>query len=109
MSLNDLAATCAANSARWFPHLHDPAVTSRSEHLKHMALGLAEEAGEVAGIVKKATGYREGQASHSASPDLPHELVDVLVYLLNIAAHQGVDLDAALTEKTAICDERWGS
>ena len=108
MTLNELAAMCRTNSERWFAHLHDPAITSDAGRLKHMALGLAEEAGEVAGVVKKMTGYRDGQAKHSTGANLPHELVDVLVYLLNIAADQGVDLDSALIEKTAVCNQRWG-
>lgn len=106
--LNELSETCLANSKRWFPHLHDPTITSDAERMKHLGLGLAEEAGEVAGIIKKATGYRPGQAAHSAPPDLPSELVDVLVYLLNIAANAQIDLDTALANKTAECERRWG-
>ena len=107
--LNGLALTCAMNSLRWFPHLHDPEITSDAERLKHMALGLTEEAGEAAGIVKKSTGYLAGQAKHSTGDGLAHELVDVLVYLLNIAHDQGIDMDVALAEKTAICEARWGT
>ena len=108
--LNALTAQAATNSARWFPHLHDKDITSDNEHLKHMALGLTEEAGEVAGIIKKATGYRPEQRDHTTvtTNDLAHELVDVIVYAFNIAAHLGIDLDAALHEKTVICQDRWG-
>jgi len=107
--LNDLAEQAAINSQSWFPHLHDTSVTSDAERLKHMALGPTEEAGEVAGVIKKLTGYRPGQAAHSIEGNLAFELVDVLVYALNIAHDQGLDLDAALAAKTAVCEERWGS
>jgi NTP pyrophosphatase (non-canonical NTP hydrolase) len=108
-TLNDLATTCAANSARWFPHLADPDITTPHEHLKHMGLGLGEEAGEVQGIIKKLTGYRGGQDAHSRYHAIGLELIDVLVYTLNIAALLDIDLDEALAAKTATCNERWGA
>ena len=102
------------NSRRWFPHLHDPEQTTEFERLKHMGLGLAEEAGEVAGVIKKITGYKAGQANHSnididAYRDrLDSELIDVLVYLINIAADNGTDLLKAYLAKEETCNERWG-
>jgi hypothetical protein len=101
-TLNQLAEQSRSNSERWFPHLHDPHITSPNELLKHFTLGLTEEAGEVAGVVKKMTGYRKGQADHSSPLNLAHELVDVLTYLLHIAAHEGIDIDAAVAEKTVL-------
>ncbi len=107
--LRSIALQCSRNSERWFPHLHDRDVTSLNEQLKHMALGLTEEAGEVAGIVKKLTGYTAGQDAHSRYESIGHELADVIVYAFNLAAVLDVDLDRALAEKTAICEARWGS
>lgn len=106
--LNELAALASANSERWFPHLHDRTVTSEHEQLKHMALGLAEEAGEVAGVIKKLTGYASGQDAHSTYDSLGMELCDVLVYAFNIAAILDLDLDSSLASKIAVCNGRWG-
>ena len=106
--LRSLSRQCSRNSERWFPHLHDRNVTSLNEQLKHMALGLTEEPGEVAGIIKKLTGYTAGQDAHSRYEAIGHELTDVIVYAFNIAAALNIDLDVALYEKTAICEQRWG-
>lgn len=107
-ALIDLAADCAANSERWFPHLHEGPQTER---LKHMTLGLCEEAGEVAGVIKKLTGYKPGQAKHSGDQlsKLGPEMADVLIYLLNIAHEMNIDLDGEVIAKTAVCEARWGT
>lgn len=109
LSLNELASRCEVNSRKWFPHLHDHQLTSRNELIKHYGLGLAEEAGEVVGVIKKMTGYRAGQSRHSTVKDMGYELVDVLVYLLNIASALDIDLESALVDKTAECERRWGA
>lgn len=110
--IDDLPAKCAVNSERWFPHLHDRNITTTEEHLKHLGLGLAEEAGETVGVIKKMTGYAKGQAAHSGPINVTRaaeELADVLVYAFNIYALLGYKPSDALAAVEAKCNARWGA
>lgn len=107
-ALDELAERANVNSRRWFPHLYGAAPAA--DRIKHMTLGLNEEAGEVAGVIKKLTGYAPGQAAHSGEQQerLAGELADVFVYLLNLAHDVNVDLMTAYLDKERVCNARWG-
>lgn len=104
-SLNVLASRAWANSVRWFPH---QAGWSEHETLAHYALGAAEEAGEVAGVVKKHTAYLADDPKRRGLDELAGEITDALTYLLALAGYLGLDLGAAWDANVAKCEERWG-
>src|SRR5512146_1697818 len=56
-------------------------------------LGLANEAGEVAGKVKKVFRDQEGQISEETRAALKAELGDVLWYIAQVATELGLSLD----------------
>lgn len=102
MTLNELSAQAIANSRRWFPKLH----TSTWDQVQHFMLGLCGEVGEAANLVKKVN--RGDKHLSAILPDLSLELADIITYTLDLAACLNIDLDQAITEKVAICEERWG-
>lgn len=58
------------------------------------ALGLASEAGEVAGKVKKVLRDRDGAFAEEQIAAIKDELGDVLWYVATLAADLGIDMDA---------------
>lgn len=98
--LNALGDQMLADSARWFPDLH----TDRSTQVVHFALGLAGEVGELVNLVKK---WNRGDPVDLREA-IGHEVADVLTYLLDLARSLEIDVDAAVAEKRAICESRWG-
>lgn len=74
-TLNTLADRGLADSARWFPELHERGQLGLAVHY---ALGLGGEAGELLD-----------------DPDSSHELADVVIYALDLGRILGADLDAA--------------
>lgn len=100
--LNELAQECLQTSARYFPEVH----TTARAAVVHFTLGLTGEAGEIANVVKK---FNRGSLEWTQVTELlRHELADVLIYLLDLAAVLEIDLDRALSEKQAINEERFG-
>lgn len=96
------------NTKRWFPRLtHD---------LRHMALGLAGEAGEVVNLIKKLDrgdfeldDITDGNNVSVTKRDLiAEEVADVLIYALNIWCALGVDPDRVLREKNEYNELRFG-
>jgi NTP pyrophosphatase (non-canonical NTP hydrolase) len=57
------------------------------------ALGLVNEAGEVAGKIKKVFRDKEGQISEETRQALKAELGDVLWYIAQVATELGLSLD----------------
>lgn len=66
------------------------AIYPKAQALSYLALGLASEAGEVAGKVKKL--IRDGNTSMTFEGDLIAELGDVLWYVARLADEMDVDL-----------------
>lgn len=98
----DVAQACLANSKRWFPDPHNRGL----EHaILHMALGVAGEAGEVVELVKKA--HRFGETEQINRKKLGDELIDVIVYCLNLCALLDIDPEIALRDKTHECEQRY--
>ena len=57
------------------------------------ALGLVNEAGEVAGKIKKVFRDQEGQINEDTREALKAELGDVLWYIAQVATELGLELD----------------
>jgi NTP pyrophosphatase (non-canonical NTP hydrolase) len=66
---------------------------SGREGLYYLTLGLASEAGEVAGKVKKAIRDEQGYLSDERMQQIGYELGDVLWYCAQIAEYLGMDLN----------------
>ena len=66
-----------------------------------IALGLSEEAGEVAGKVKKLFRDSEGAVTQEIEEAIVDELGDVLWYLSQIAAWLDISMDAVATNNIA--------
>lgn len=92
------------DSERWFGDQIDQH-TMRG--LVHRTLAMCGEVGEVANIVKKidrgTLDFNDATVRH----ELHMELVDVFVYLLNIAGLVGLDLEKGNTRKRGINDARF--
>ena len=111
--LDEIATEALANSATWFPKLHQ---RGHAQMRLHFGIGFAEEAGEVAGVVKKANLcdglmdscelHADGKHSRKALAD---EMADAFTYLVMLAAHEGIDLTDAYRSKRAELVERWGA
>jgi len=65
----------------------------RDAWLSYPALGLASEAGEVAGHAKKAIRDDDGTVSDGRRAAMSKELGDVLWYVAQLATELGLDLD----------------
>ena len=64
-------------------------------------LGLANEAGEVAGKIKKVFRDKEGEINPETREALKAELGDVLWYLAQVATELGLSLDEIATANIA--------
>ena len=105
--LNDLAAQCLADCYAWFPSWSaEPA----ERQIVHFALGIAGEQGEVVEIIKKWQGGRPGYdlEDPTVRAHLAEELCDVVMYVGDLAAFLGLDLDHALHLKRVANAERFG-
>lgn len=70
----------------------------REHAYNYLALGLASEAGEVAGVVKKVIRDNDGWFSDEAKLALLKELGDVIWYVSTLASEIGVDMSEILAE-----------
>jgi NTP pyrophosphatase (non-canonical NTP hydrolase) len=99
MHLNDMVRLSFADSQKWFPKMHYE--KNVEELLIHFALGLAGEAGEVANKVKKFdSGTYETWAEFVA--ECRDELADVIMYVFDLAAVMGVDLEEEYQAKRTV-------
>ncbi|RTL34662.1 MAG: nucleotide pyrophosphohydrolase [Burkholderiales bacterium] len=69
---------------------------------KNLAMAMTVEAAELLEIFQWLTPEQSGQLSDDQRQHLGEELSDVLLYLLQIADHSGVDLEAAVERKLAL-------
>lgn len=69
------------------------AIFPEKDALPYLALGLASEAGEVAGKAKKVIRDNGGVLSEEKARAIADEAGDVLWYLSVLASHLGVSLD----------------
>lgn len=110
-AVGQLGAGMHADSAAWFPVVHD---RGHDAILNHFVLGVGGEAGEVLDVWKKAdicglvstcAQHADGKHDQGALAD---EMADVFTYLLALAHEAGVDLVAAYLAKRQGNTLRWG-
>lgn len=99
--LKVLADECMKDSARWFGE-------EKARDIVHHSLSLCGEAGEVGNIVKKIDRGTLWLNDPGTGKKLDMELADVFIYLLNLAAIRGLDLEQAYYEKREINERRFG-
>lgn len=75
-----------------------------SSALCHAVCGLTEEAGEVAGLLKREV-FRENEVPRERWVE---ELGDVLWYLIACAMEQGIPMDEIFMYNQTKCTERYG-
>lgn len=92
------------DSERWFGDQMD---MHTMRGLVHHALAMSGEVGEVCNIIKKIDRGSLDFADATVRHDLHMEVVDVFVYLLNLAAMVGLDLEKGNTRKRSINDARF--
>jgi NTP pyrophosphatase (non-canonical NTP hydrolase) len=104
MEINQLVQVCAESSGAWFPEtFYDQ--TGRA--LTHHVLALCGEAGELANIVKKIDRGTFDIDDANVRGMLKDELADVLIYVANVAAIIGMDLDQQVQNKMAFNETRF--
>lgn len=99
--LSELVRTCNEDSKRWFP--------DTAGSLAFLSLCICGEAGELANIVKKVergtASWRDASTRNAAAM----ELVDVLIYVADMAGAMGVNLAQAYKMKRAENERRFGN
>ncbi len=110
--LVDLSRQCVADSQRWFPSIspsENDTVRQTVTRVIHHTVAMFGEVGEFANIVKKIERGSLRLTDPNTRHDLGDELVDVLIYLLNIAGILKFDLLAGYNDKRQFNEERFGS
>jgi NTP pyrophosphatase (non-canonical NTP hydrolase) len=82
------------------------AVYGRRDRVIYPALGLASEAGEVAGKIKKVLRDLDGDFERAPRDAIKDELGDVLWYVAVLAADLGLSLDDIATANLAKLETR---
>lgn len=103
MDLNSLVQECKEDSDRFFPSFNRANGTWGL--VKHHTIGLAGEVGEFANLIKKID---RGSLNFAATrEELGSELVDVLIYLCDLAAILNVDLEKEYAAKREFNERRF--
>lgn len=103
-SLSQFGRSRLLCSKSWFPDVH----TTPARELLHLAMGTAEEGGEVLGVVKKWHRYTDDVSTLDRAK-LHEELGDLLVYVAMLGEITEIDWEGTLTEVFAKCVARWGA
>lgn len=99
MNLREIAEQCLKDSDEWFPdHSRDPL---------HHVLSVTGEWGEFCNVMKKME--RGSLSSAEAFPMMREELIDTFIYLFNLAAVMGVDIEKEYNVKRARNAKRFGT
>lgn len=96
-----LSAECLSDSKRWFPN-------TAASLIQH-SLGLAGEAGEFIDIIKKIHRGSKDPRNAVVKRELAMELTDAFIYILNLAALLGIDLEETYKLKRAENEKRFGN
>ena len=108
MNLTQYGRRGLKDSRAWFPAIHlDRRCDGNERAALHFAIGLAGEVGEALNLIKK---WHRGDALLDGQLylDLGKELADCAIYLADLAAILGYDLDAEIEKKREILIDRWG-
>lgn len=112
MEIQAMAEQCIANSKAWFPSTHAPTTLTATEHaVQHCTLGLGGEAGEVTNKVKKWLGYSDQGHPRDLEwlrVNVGPELIDVIIYALNLCQIIDVDVDQVYDQVRADNLARFG-
>lgn len=109
--LNTMAAECVTDGVRWFPstQVANPNVSWHSvRFLLHQVVAMIGEVGEFANVLKKIDRGTFSLDDPAIKGQLQEELVDVFVYLLNIAGALDLDLLEGYTAKREFNEKRFG-
>lgn len=99
MNLREIAEQCLKDSDNWFPDVaRDP---------MHHVLSVTGEWGEYCNLLKKVE--RGSITFEEALPMLKEELIDVFIYMFNLAAVMGVDIEKEYNDKRELNVRRFGS
>lgn len=82
------------------------AIYPRASAIEYVALGLASEAGEVCGKVKKILRDQQGNITAENVKAIKAEAADTLWYLAQLATELGFDLGEAAAENLAKLQDR---
>jgi NTP pyrophosphatase (non-canonical NTP hydrolase) len=83
MNLREIAEQCLRDSDEWFPDV--------AREPTHHVLSITGEWGEFCNLLKKVE--RGSITLEDALPMLKEELIDVFIYMFNLAAVMGVDIE----------------
>lgn len=103
VALRQMGAECSARSNHWFPAVHE----SAERLLQHLAMGVAEEGGEVLGVVKKWGRFPLDFATLDREK-LHGEMCDLLTYLSILGDLTEIDWNGSLETTLQKCIDRWG-
>jgi NTP pyrophosphatase (non-canonical NTP hydrolase) len=95
----DIQKQCMEDSIQWFPNA--------ANDLTALTLGVCGESGEFADIVKKVA--RGSLILDDAVPKLQEELIDIFIYVMNLAELLCVDVVAQYVDKREKNIARFGS
>lgn len=93
MNLTDLAHQCHNDSKTWFPE--------NADDITHHALGLGGEVGEVLNWIKKLDRGDFDLDDEGIRKEIGEEVIDVLIYALNMCALLGINPDKMYELKRA--------
>lgn len=106
-SLVEIQAQCYNDSNEWFDVDREPD-QKLSNNLPYMTLALTGEAGELANIVKKLQRGDLELADADVLHALCNEIVDVFIYVCNVANIMNLNLGEAYSQKRQFNVERFG-
>jgi NTP pyrophosphatase (non-canonical NTP hydrolase) len=89
MNLKEIAEQCLRDSDEWFPN--------RSRDPEHHIISVTGEWGEFCNVVKKL--QRGSLTLEQALPMMREELIDTFIYMFNLAAVMGVDIEREYNDK----------
>lgn len=99
MNLREIAEQCLKDSDEWFPN--------NSRDPMHHVLSITGEWGEFCNVMKKAE--RGSITWAEAHPMMREELIDTFIYMFNLAAVMGVDIEKEYNDKRERNVQRFGT
>lgn len=101
MTLEDIIKQCLEDSENWFPNT--------AEDLGFLTIAMCGEIGEFANLIKKGMRGDFDIEDEQYIRNLSIELIDIFIYLCNIAGVMNLDLGKMYQIKREINNERFGT